>query len=233
VSRKSEVGASDAVKAEEFFSIYDLADMEASLMHTYTTKIPPEAKAWEFLVRSFSAAYVNALDGLVHPPGYAACFVANPTDAAMGGTYGDGHRGVCLKFKTSPDSSGRPALALNTAVGMGGDMKIFYQYVPHTFGRYPILRNIPRSISFARSAVCPHRFDPMKLLGGHNTGGHSNRGRFKRRGNGRMRRNIDLCTRPMVSTLERSPHGNFATGFPIFRGSSSARKPQQSTKRKY
>jgi hypothetical protein len=145
-----ELAASDAAKAEEFFSISDLADMEASLMHAYSSKIPPEAKAWEFLVRSFPAAYANALDGLVHPPGYAACFVANPTDASMWGTYGDGHRGVCLKFKTSPDSSGRPALALNTPVGMGGDMKIFYQYVPHAFWKVSYSQEYPE-IDFFRS----------------------------------------------------------------------------------
>jgi hypothetical protein len=128
-----ELGASDGAKAEEVFSICDLADMAAALMRAYNTNIPPEAKAWEFLVRSFPAAYVNALEESVHPTGHSACFVANPTDASMWGTYGDAHRGVCLKFKTSHDSSGRPALPLYTAVGTGGDMKIFYEYVPHAF----------------------------------------------------------------------------------------------------
>lgn len=145
-----ELGASDAAKAEEMFSISDLADMVAALMHAYSTNIPPEAKAWEFLVRSFPAAYVNALEELVHPPGHAACFVANPSDASMWGTYGDGHRGVCLKFKTSPDSSGRPALPLYTAVGMGGDMKIFYQYVPHAFWKVSYSQEYPE-IDFFRS----------------------------------------------------------------------------------
>ena len=76
-------------------------------------------------------------------------------------------------------------------------------------------------------------FDPMKLLGERNTGRPSIRVRSKRRGSGRMRRNIDSYTRLTGSTLEQSPNENFTTGFLIFRGSFSERRLRRSIKRKY
>jgi len=38
----------------------------------------------------------------------------------MWATYGNAHTGVCLKFKTSPDGEGRPALSLNGINGWRG-----------------------------------------------------------------------------------------------------------------
>ena len=136
LAKMVELSASDIAKAEEMFLLSELAAMQLALIHAYNAKIPPEAKVWEFLVRSFPAAYVRALDELVYPPWHAASFVANPTNAAMWGIYGDAHRGVCLKFKTSADGSGNPALPLYTLIGIRGgprETENIYNYVPHTF----------------------------------------------------------------------------------------------------
>jgi hypothetical protein len=148
-----ELSSSDIAKAEEMFLLSELAAMQLALIHAYNAKIPPEAKAWEFLVRSFPAAYVRALDELVYPPWHAASFVANPTNAAMWGIYGDAHRGVCLKFKTSADGSGNPALPLYTLIGIRGgprETETIYNYVPHTFRKVSYSEEYP-AIDFFRS----------------------------------------------------------------------------------
>ena len=41
----------------------------------------------------------------------------------MWGNYGDGHKGVCLKFKVTPNSAGTPSLKLNRIVGASGGPK--------------------------------------------------------------------------------------------------------------
>lgn len=75
--------------------------------------------AWQVIGATFPEIYTNALERLLYDDWYTACFVAEPTQAAMWGQYGDGHRGACLKFKTSALSSGSRALTLNLPVGIG------------------------------------------------------------------------------------------------------------------
>ncbi len=139
--------------AEELFLVSELAAMQLDLIQDYNTEVPPEAQAWRFLVRSFPASYIRALDELVHSPWHTACFVANPTDASMWGTYGDGHRGVCLKFMTSPDTSGGPALNLyriNGWRGGKGNIEPTHAFVLHTFHKVTYSEAYPE-IDFFRS----------------------------------------------------------------------------------
>jgi hypothetical protein len=69
---------------------------------------------------NFASTYVRALDELVHFPAYFACFARTATNASMWGTYGDSHRGVCLKFSASAGAAGDAALQLKTIVGWSG-----------------------------------------------------------------------------------------------------------------
>ena len=106
--------------AEALFSASELMMAQMELIHDHNSAPAPEAKALAFLTRDFPASYVRALDELIHPPCFAACFVANSGDASMWATYGDAHTGVCLKFKMTPDNEGRPALSLNGINGWRG-----------------------------------------------------------------------------------------------------------------
>jgi len=106
--------------AEVLFSASELLMAQMELVQDYNTPPPPEAKGLIFITRDFPASYVQALDELIHPPCFAACFVANPADASMWGSYGDAHTGLCLKFKTTADSEGRPALNLDGITGWRG-----------------------------------------------------------------------------------------------------------------
>jgi hypothetical protein len=107
-------------RADAFFSAMGATSGQLDLINEYQMKDRAAARPLMFFCRYFPATYVGALNRLVHPDWYVACFSANPTNASMWGTYGDGHRGVCLKFKTSPNSLGMPTLSLNKVTGLGG-----------------------------------------------------------------------------------------------------------------
>lgn len=79
--------------------------------------------AWNVISSSFPELYLNALEKLLYYDWYTASFVAEPTQAAMWGYYGDSYRGACLKFKTSILSDGKAALTLNCMIGVSGDQK--------------------------------------------------------------------------------------------------------------
>jgi hypothetical protein len=106
--------------AEALFAASELMVAQMTFIQDYNAALPPETKAITFFARDFPVAYVRALDELIHPPCFAACFVAKPANASMWGTYGNGHTGICLKFKTTPDSEGRLALNLNGVTGWRG-----------------------------------------------------------------------------------------------------------------
>jgi hypothetical protein len=71
------------------------------------------------LSRMFSDRYVEALDRLLYRDWAAACFVAEPNQAAMWGIYGDSHKGLCLKFKAAGGKL--PHIMLKSINGWGGD----------------------------------------------------------------------------------------------------------------
>lgn len=82
--------------AEALFAASELIVTQIALIQDYNAVLPPEGKAITFFTRDFPVSYVQALDELIHPPCFTACFVANPANASMWGTYGHGHTGVCL-----------------------------------------------------------------------------------------------------------------------------------------
>lgn len=58
-----------------------------------------------FLLRDYPRFHVEALEDLLFPGWYTACFLDDPTNAAMWGIYGDGHRGACLQFGRNSSST--------------------------------------------------------------------------------------------------------------------------------
>jgi len=75
-----------------------------------------------FLTHRFQTAYVSALDRLVHPDWYVACFTKTTENHSMWSNYADGHRGVCLMFKTTANASGAPALVIERITGVSASM---------------------------------------------------------------------------------------------------------------
>jgi hypothetical protein len=55
-----------------------------------------------FLVTEFPRAYLNRLQDLLYPDWYTACFSKQVDNPSFWGHYGQGHTGVCLKFRARP-----------------------------------------------------------------------------------------------------------------------------------
>lgn len=55
-----------------------------------------------FVYIDFNRSYLRQIRKLVHPDWYTACFTDSFHNSSVWGHYADGHRGVCLKFRTTP-----------------------------------------------------------------------------------------------------------------------------------
>lgn len=75
------------------------------------------SKGWRFIAFEFPDFYCQHIATTLYPGWYAACFVGNPTHAAMWAHYGNRHEGVCLKFRTEKSAEGIPLLTLNGVTG--------------------------------------------------------------------------------------------------------------------
>jgi Protein of unknown function (DUF2971) len=120
--------------AETFFSLNDSLVSQMHLYREYQVADRANARPLALLTHYFPSSYVSALERLVHPDLYLACFSATATNASMWGQYGRGHRGVCLKFRMTPSGRGNPSLAINRVVGasaaLGRETTLVHQFVP-------------------------------------------------------------------------------------------------------
>jgi hypothetical protein len=135
------IGTSDELREDQQIAADQLlADMESVVLQHQLgidmSRDPASPPPPLYLLPSFAGEYVRALDELTYPPNYVASFSGNATNASMWGTYGDEHRGVCLKFKPGKDSVGRLSLELNAIRGVSGSrgsIEPFYSWAPHSF----------------------------------------------------------------------------------------------------
>lgn len=100
-----------------FQSIFDKMSLQMDLVNDFVLAISPAKRGWVFLLKDFPAAYVRALEGLLYPEWRTACFVRKPTHASMWGVYADGHKGVCLGFRSQAGADGEPVMQLHGAFG--------------------------------------------------------------------------------------------------------------------
>jgi hypothetical protein len=94
-----------------------------SILIRYLSDSDISSRAWHSIFYSFPEWYVDHIGDLVFPDWYAACFVADPTHAAMWGNYADGHKGVCLHFRAEPNANGQPMLKIRGLRGVSGSQK--------------------------------------------------------------------------------------------------------------
>jgi hypothetical protein len=96
---------------------------QTTFIHDYSGMSQKYGPAWKVIASTFPEVYLNSLENLLYGDWYTACFVADPRQASMWGHYGDSHRGVCLKFKTSTFPSGEQALSLNRQTAISGTVR--------------------------------------------------------------------------------------------------------------
>ncbi len=120
-------------QAEVLFFVINNITQQLSLIHELNGSFPDDRRSWLLVARDFPSHYVRALERLVYPDWHAACFVTDPTGASMWGHYGEGHQGMCLKFRAKLNSAGLACMDLHRATSWHGDGSVGYSYVPHAF----------------------------------------------------------------------------------------------------
>jgi hypothetical protein len=86
---------------------------QANLIAMYNAPTETIAqKNRRMLFGRFPEEYLKSLERLVHPPWYTATFTGNFNNPSIWGHYGDGHKGICLKFRAST-TNGEPHLKLD------------------------------------------------------------------------------------------------------------------------
>jgi hypothetical protein len=79
---------------------------QANLITMYNAPTETIAqKNRRMLFGRFPEEYLKSLERLVHPPWYTATFTGNFNNPSIWGHYGDGHKGVCLKFRANTINS--------------------------------------------------------------------------------------------------------------------------------
>lgn len=103
----------------------------------------------------YTKMYMEAIKKLTYPEAYLACFMDNCTNSSIWGTYGDNHRGVCLKYKIKDEHN--PSLSLKTITGYSSVegkkynfvdfkmKKIIYQNEFDEFDFFRNLGSLPKS----------------------------------------------------------------------------------------
>lgn len=136
---------------EKFYSVVE----QTNFIRDYNAMDQQHGPAWNVIASSFPEVYLNSLENLSYGDWYTACFVAEPTQAAMWSIYGDSHRGACLKFKTTTLPSGTQALTLKHANAIDGTGTVQYEYGPQPFQE---VRYADRSLIFQRRSGSSSRF---------------------------------------------------------------------------
>ncbi|MEJ0052067.1 MAG: DUF2971 domain-containing protein [Methylovirgula sp.] len=122
--------------ASALYFINNNMQQQLALIHDLNNEVPDDKRPWLFVARDYPSQYVTDLEQLLYPDWHAACFVTDPTGAAMWGHYGDGHKGICLKFKAKSGHNDEPCLDLYRVNSWSGDengMVPHYNFVLHPF----------------------------------------------------------------------------------------------------
>lgn len=101
---------------DEFFKAVIRGDMANQLIHAYKDWHDTGNARWTRLAVEFPSEYTTNLSRLCYSEWYTACFMSTCSNSSIWGTYGNEHKGVCLKFKANKVQD-RKALALNIPAG--------------------------------------------------------------------------------------------------------------------
>jgi len=145
--------------SEALFAVSELTFMQTNLIQDFGIERTVEQAGSVFLVRDFPTYYVESLERLIYPDWHAACFVADPANASVWSSYGDSHRGVCLKFSASAAPKGFRTLSLYRAHGWSasrnGGERMHYAYVPHPFEEVRYTHEYPEIDFFGSLGTVP------------------------------------------------------------------------------
>ena len=109
---------------DEMFALSWQTNHQMTLISFHNRQADPSKLALNFMAYDFVEGYVAQVERNCYPDWYAACVMGSCSDSSIWGAYGDGHKGVCLRFKTSMlDGVQTLTLNRNHGAGMGGPIR--------------------------------------------------------------------------------------------------------------
>ncbi|MFK3941961.1 DUF2971 domain-containing protein [Pseudomonas monteilii] len=82
------------------------------------------------LITAFAPRYLDQIEYLMHPQWYVACFMKECKNSAIWGSYGDNHRGICLKYRVLGEAP-YMNMEMNRPAGLGRNGVIYsFQNMP-------------------------------------------------------------------------------------------------------
>ncbi|WP_439856714.1 DUF2971 domain-containing protein [Pseudomonas syringae] len=78
------------------------------------------------LITAFVPHYLDQIERLMYPQWYVACFMKECNNSAIWGSYGDNHRGICLRYRVLGDAPSM-TMEMNKPDGRG------YNGISHSF----------------------------------------------------------------------------------------------------
>jgi hypothetical protein len=141
--------------SEALFTANEATVAQLLLINEYNISDREKQLPIIFVTSRFPSAYVAALERLVHRDQYVACFAKTADNHSMWSTYANGHRGVCLMFKTTDNPQGNPTLTLERITAASGSRvgrpRIYRARFLTNCNPCDIPPNIPRLTSLGRS----------------------------------------------------------------------------------
>lgn len=99
----------------------------------FNDKLMDFSKKNLFLITfGFPERYIYALERLMYPNWYTACFMTNCTNSSIWGNYGDNHQGVCMIFEADENSC-LSLYAKSGAQGSSKEISETYDNLPFKF----------------------------------------------------------------------------------------------------
>jgi hypothetical protein len=133
---------------ETFFTSHQQLTKQLEFISRYNGAIDTSKPNKNFVFLNFCDDYVKKIESLVYSDWYTACFMSDCSNSSVWGNYGDGHTGVCLKFKVNT-TKGLPLIRLNRLNGYGGSGPL-HMDVEHGFFEVNYEKS-PVPIDFFRS----------------------------------------------------------------------------------
>jgi hypothetical protein len=107
------------------FNTYRKIALNVSAFEVKISRVLPGGhKVMHQLTPAFASSYLNQIEQLMHPKWYVACFMKECNNSAIWGSYGDNHKGLCLKYRVS-GSETTLAMEVNKPKGYGRKGIIF------------------------------------------------------------------------------------------------------------
>ncbi|MBS0448499.1 MAG: DUF2971 domain-containing protein [Proteobacteria bacterium] len=105
---------------DTLFGFQRLMHEQMALANVHNQVIDPKKTALNFVLQGFAEGYVDQVERNLYPDWYAACFMEDCSNSSIWGTYGEDHKGVCLRFRTTVHD-GCHSLTLNRIHGANAD----------------------------------------------------------------------------------------------------------------